>query len=151
MKKFYRGIIGFGDFLKHFLLLAMRAYWGYSFYKAGLGKLGNVDPVSEFFGSLQIPFPLLNVYIVGGIECSCGLLLLLGFAARLAAIPLAFITIAALFTAHLSATLGMFENPQRFISQLPFMYLLASLTVLCFGPGAFSVDALIKRFILRED
>ena len=149
MKGFYRGIISFGDILKHFFLLGLRAYWGYSFFTAGWAKLGNIEAVAESFSSLTIPLPLFNAYLVGGVECIGGLFLLIGFASRLAAIPLAFTMIVALFSAHLNVTLGMFENPQAFINQLPFNYLLASLAVICFGPGAFSIDAIIKHFILK--
>lgn len=134
-----------GDFLKDYLLLAMRLYWGWSFFMAGFGKFGNIQMVEEFFSSLQLPLPLFQAYLVASVELVGGLCLILGIASRVAAIPLAITMIVALLTAHLAETLTVFENPQRFINQLPFNYLLTCLIVLCFGPGKFSLDALLCK------
>ena len=40
--------------------------------------------------------------------------------------------------------------PDKFVAAAPFPFLLAALLVLAFGPGALSLDALIKRFVARE-
>jgi putative oxidoreductase len=129
-----------GDFLKDYLLLIIRLYWGWKFFFAGFHKFGNIQMVAEFFESIMIPFPWQHAYIVATTEMVGGLFLLLGFASRIVAIPLAFIMIVALFTAHLSETLEVFENPQRLFNQLPFQYFMACFLVLCFGPGKFSID-----------
>ncbi len=129
-----------GDFLKDYLLLAMRLYWGWHFLVAGVSKFGNIPLVSEFFGSVEIPFPLFSAYLVAFVESVGGVCLLLGLFSRTVAIPLALIMIVALLTAHHSETFAVFQNPQRLINQLPFNYLLACLVVLCFGPGKFSID-----------
>jgi len=158
LKHFYRGIICTGDFIKHFLLFAFRYVWGLSFLIAGWGKLNNIDNVIDFFGSLNMPLPAFSAYLVGGVEFTGGLMLLVGFGARLAAIPLAIAMIVALLTAHNAATIEMvskiseeYNLTKRFMNQLPFNYLLACLTILSFGPGAISLDALIKRFIIKKD
>jgi putative oxidoreductase len=134
-------VFNFGNFLKDFLLLMVRLYWGCGFFLAGFNKIGNISMLAEFLESVMIPFPWQQAYLVTGIEIIGGLCLLVGFASRIVSIPLAFIMIVALFTAHLSETLQTFENPQRLLNQLPFQYLAACLLVLCFGPGKFSIDA----------
>jgi len=138
-------IVSFGNFLSHFLLLAMRLFWGYSFFQGGLGKLQNIKPVIKFLESLDIPWPEFSAYLIGGVECIGGLMLLVGLASRFVSIPLAVIMIVAIFTAHYEALEGILDNPQRFINQLPFNYLLTCLVVLSFGPGVFSLDYLIGR------
>ncbi len=138
-------VYSFGDFLKDYLLLAMRLYWGWNFFISGWGKFGKIDLVQDFFGSLHIPFPLFNAYLVASVELVGGLCLIVGFASRWVSIPLAITMIVALFTAHLSESSAVFENPQRLISQLPFNYLLTSLIVLCFGPGKISIDHIISE------
>lgn len=134
-----------GDFLKDYLLLAMRLFWGWRFLISGWEKFGNIPLVTEFFSSIQIPFAWYQAYLVATVETVGGLCLLLGLASRVVAIPLAIIMIVALFSAHLTETLAAFENPQRFIQQLPINFLLTSLIVLSFGPGKFSLDALVNK------
>ncbi|NGX42390.1 MAG: putative oxidoreductase CatD [Chlamydiae bacterium] len=150
IRRFYCGIVDTGNFLQTFLLFAIRLYWGWSFYQAGWGKVNNIKPVIEYFGSLGIPYPEFLAPFVGWVECIGGLCLLFGFASRLVSIPLAINMIVALFTAHLTATLGMYNNPQRFINQLPFNYLLTSLIVFCFGPGLISVDYILGKLFCRS-
>ena len=144
-----RAASNFGDFLKDFLLLILRLYWGWNFLIGGWTKFGNIEMVQDFFGSLNIPFPLFSAYLVAVVELVGGICLILGLFARLASIPLAITMIVALFTAHLSESSQIFENPQRFINQLPFTYLLVSLIILCFGPGRFSIDHFMERSSLR--
>jgi putative oxidoreductase len=150
IKKCYEALISCGTVLQSLLLLAMRLYWGGSFALSGWGKLHHIEGVSGYFASLGIPFPTLNAYFVGGMEFIGGLCLLLGFASRLAAIPLIVIMIVALLTEHYEALINAFSDPQTFIRQYPFNYLLTALIVLAFGPGKISVDAVLKRFF-REN
>ena len=128
-----------------YLLLAMRLFWGWGFVMAGLGKFGDMALVAHFFSEVEIPFPLFSAYLVAIVEVVGGACLITGFVARKAAIPLAIIMVVALLTAHHSETFALFENPQRFISQLPFNYLLTCLIVISFGAGRFSVDNLQTR------
>jgi len=139
-----------GDFCQPFLLLSMRLFWGYQFFQAGYGKLQNMDSVTRYFSSLGIPFPEFAALAAGWVECIGGICLFFGFASRLIVIPLACVMISALLTAHREATLGMFANPQKFINQLPFNYLLTMIVVFCFGPGKISIDALFKKFFSRK-
>ena len=89
--------------------------------------------------------PLFNAYLAGATECFGGLLLVIGLASRLVAIPVAFTMIVAYVTADYEAVTTIFSDPDKFVAAAPFPFLLSSLVVLAFGPGALSLDALIKR------
>lgn len=58
------------------------------------------------FESIGIPFPEFSGYMVGGMEIVFGLMVLIGFLTRFAAIPLIVIMITALFTTKLPILLG---------------------------------------------
>ena len=75
---------------------------------------------------------------------------MVGLCSRLVAIPVAFTMIVAYVTADFEALSSVFSDPDKFIAAAPFPFLLASLLILAFGPGAISIDALIKRFAARQ-
>lgn len=141
---FYKIIIALGNFLQPFFLLAIRLYWGWQFFEAGLGKFPKIDEIASYFGTLNIPFPLFNAYLAASTEMLGGLLLMVGFGARLAAIPLIITMLVALFTAHHDATLKIFEDSTLFLKQGPITFLLTAITIFVFGPGMFSLDGLLK-------
>ncbi len=138
-------IDGVFDHLQAPLLLAIRGFWGYQFALTGWGKLNNLEGVTGYFESLGIPFAGFNATLVGGTEFIGGLMLLLGLAARPAAIPLVITMVVAYFTADAHALSVIWSDPDTFIAATPFLFLLASSIVLAFGPGAWSVDALIAK------
>ena len=105
----------------------------------------NLERTAEFFGTLGIPFPTLNAAMAATTECVGGLLLVVGLASRLTAIPLIVTMIVALLTADIDVVKNIFEAPDKFLEAAPFPFLLASLLVLAFGPGAISLDAWIAR------
>jgi putative oxidoreductase len=151
IKKFYLMLIAFGNILQSFLLLTMRLFWGGSLVLTGWGKLHNIPAISQYFSSLNIPFPTINAYLVGSIELVCGFCLLIGLASRLASIPVICVLIGALVTEHRVALLNTWNDPQNFIIQLPFNYLLTALIVLAFGPGKISIDYLIQKFVFKNN
>ena len=69
------------------LLLAVRLYWGWQFVQTGWGKLHNQARITDFFTSLNIPFPALNAHFVSGLEFFGGILLILGLASRPDRVP----------------------------------------------------------------
>jgi putative oxidoreductase len=150
MRKAYELLIQTGNALQPLFLLAVRLFWGWHFFTAGWGKFHNVESTVSFFTELQIPFPLLSVYLAAFSECVGGLCLLIGFASRLAALPLIFTMVVALLTAHRKEVLAIFEDPTPLISESAFTYLCAALLIFVFGPGALSIDALIKRYIVKS-
>lgn len=146
-RHFYESTAKQLDRLQTILLLVLRIYWGYEFFITGRGKLLNIDRTAEFFTSLNIPLPLLNAYMAGITECVGGLFLLLGLASRVTAIPLIVTMLVAYGTAHTAELHGIFRNPDGFTSAPPFLFLLTACVVLVFGPGCFSFDELLKRFV----
>ncbi|MDB6113560.1 MAG: yphA [Lacunisphaera sp.] len=127
------------------LLFIVRLHWGYAFLQTGWGKLMNLDRTAGFFESLHIPMPRLNAIMAGSTESIGGVLLMLGLFARPAAVPLAFTMLVAYATADREALLGIFSTPDKFLAADPFLFLLAAVLVLAFGPGRFSLDALLFR------
>lgn len=150
MRRFYVAEISILNRVQPLLLLAVRLYWGYQFFQTGRGKLMNIDRTAGFFESLHIPMPLMNAYMAGMTECIGGLLMLLGVASRITSIPLAVTMLVAYATAHTTEFRGLLSNPDAFVSAPPFLFLLASLLVLVFGPGNMSLDGLFRKFVLGE-
>ncbi|HWW23845.1 MAG TPA: DoxX family protein [Edaphobacter sp.] len=127
------------------LLLAVRLYWGWQFIQTGWGKLHTLAKVTDFFASLNIPFPALNAHFVAGLEFFGGILLILGLFTR----PIAFLLTGSMFvafwTADHEALVSIFSNPGKFYGADPYTFLFAAIMLLAFGPGLFSLDALIEK------
>lgn len=121
-------------------LLAIRLYWGWQFFMTGKGKLENLAGTTEFFEGLGIPLPKFNAMMAGATECFGGLLLLIGLGSRVVSVPLMITMIVAYGTAHLESVQTIFKDPDTFVTQAPFLFLLAAAIVFIFGPGRFSVD-----------
>jgi putative oxidoreductase len=138
------------DKLRSPLLLVIRLMFGWELFQIGKGKLENIDRFTEFLAHLHIPMPGANAHFVASLECVGGLLLLLGLAARLIAIPLTINFIVAYATADHEALAGFFKDQDAFTSAAPFLFLLVSLIILAFGPGLFSLDELIRRLWKRR-
>jgi len=156
-KKWYQTEIRYVSYAQPALLFLLRLYFGYGFFKAGLGKLENIENTDEYFAGLDIPLPTLNAYLAGATECFGGLLLLLGAASRVVTIPLIFTMLVAYATQHLDELWPLWTlrddgsyNPATFFKAAPFPYLLTAMIVLLFGPGAFSIDGLLKWLLDRR-
>jgi len=147
----YRLLIMAGGWLQSPLLLAIRLYWGWQFFGTGRAKLMNHEKFTGFFQGWHIPFPSLNVYLAGGAECFGGLLLLLGLGSRLVCLPLIFTMIVAYSTAEVAAVKKIFDDPDKFVSAAPFLFMLTCFIVLAFGPGVFSLDWLIGRKFFQKN
>jgi putative oxidoreductase len=142
-EKYYRLLIRAGSSLHSPFLLAVRLYWGWQFMQTGWGKLSDIGKVVGFFSDLGIPAPALNAYFVSALEFGGGILLILGLGSRLIALPLAVDMTVAYITADREALLSIFSNPDKFTAAAPYTFLVASLIVLIFGPGKYSLDALL--------
>ena len=127
------------------LLLAIRLYFFWQLFLTGEGKLTHLAKISDYFASLGLPFPLLNAILAGSAETFGSLLLIVGLASRLAAIPVTITMIVAYLAADFEAVTHIFSDPDKFVQAAPFPFLLAALIVLAFGPGKFSIDAWIGR------
>ena len=142
-EKYYRLLNRASSSLASPFLLAVRLYWGWQFMQTGWGKLTDIGKVIGFFTSLGIPAPVLNAYFVSGLEFVGGLLLLLGLGSRLIALPLLIDMVVAYITADREALFSIVSDPDKFTGAAPFNFLVASLVVLIFGAGWFSLDALM--------
>ena len=138
------------DRLRSPLLLVLRLIFGWGLFQTGKGKLENIDRFTDFLTRLHIPMPAANAHFVASLECIGGLLLIVGLAARLICIPLTINFIVAFLTADRDAVVNFFKDQDAFTNAAPFLYLLVSLLVLAFGPGFFSIDALIRRMRRRS-
>lgn len=147
----YARFAAFTNYLQSPFLLAIRLYWGWQFAQTGWGKLHNLARITDFFTSLNIPFPAFNAHFVAGLEFVGGLLLIFGLGSRLISLLLTFNMIVAYWTADHEAFTMIFSDPGKFYVADPFTFLFASLIVLIFGAGLFSLDALLgKRFEERS-
>ncbi len=125
-------------------LLAIRLYWGWQFLETGWGKLANISKPIEYFTSLGIPAPVFTAYFIGLLETAGGILLILGLASRLIALPLTIDMLMAYLIADRDALFAIFSKQEDFYKADEFTFLLASLVILVFGPGWFSLDTIIK-------
>jgi putative oxidoreductase len=129
------------------MLLAVRLYWGFQFAQTGWGKLHNLPKITAFFASLNIPFPGFNAPVVSMLEFAGGILLMLGLFSRPIAFLLACNMFVAYWTADHAALVSIFSDPGKFYVADPYTFLFASLMVLIFGAGLYSVDTLIARHL----
>ncbi len=141
LTKLYGLLIRVANSLQSPFLLVCRLYWGWQFAQTGWGKLGNIHKVISFFTSLGIPAPTLNAWFISGLEFVGGILLIVGLGSRLAALPLAIDMMVAYIVADREALGQIFSDPDKFYAAAPYTFLFASLIVLIFGPGRFSLDA----------
>ena len=130
-------------------LLAVRLYWGWQFAQSGWGKLHRLDGVTEFFTSLNIPFPHANAILVSNLEFFGGILLILGLASRLTGLVLSGNMLVAYITADREALSSILSDPGKFYAADPYTFLFASVLMLIFGAGLFSVDAILARVFAK--
>lgn len=146
MKAFFNFFNRLGDGTANWLLLFTRLYWGINFAKAGWGKLQALPQTVAAFTKYGIPYPELHAPLVGYVELIGGILLAAGLFSRIISIPLIIAMLVALFVAH-GASLGDIGN---IVAQAPFNFLLASLMVLSFGAGKYSLDYLFGLNNLKK-
>jgi len=126
-------------------LLAVRLYWGWQLIQSGWGKLHNLPKVTEFFASLGLPMPGLMAVFISCVEFFGGIFLAVGLLSRLTALLLTVNMVMAYVMADREALLSFLSDPDKFAAAAPFVFLVASLIVLTFGPGKISLDTLLLR------
>lgn len=112
------------------------------FLPAGIGKLIGFAGTVGYISSKGLPLPEVGAAIAVVVEVLGGLALILGFGTRLAAIVLAFFTLAATVFFH---NFWAVPAEQQMVQQLMFMKNIAVtgglLTLAAWGAGAWSLDA----------
>lgn len=131
-------------------LLFVRLYWGWQFAQTGWGKLHNQAKVIEFFTSLNIPFPAFNAHFVSGLEFFGGILLILGLFSRPIALLLTGSMFVAFWTAERDAFLSLLSDSEKFYKADAYTFLFAAILILAFGPGLFSLDALLLKRVRNQ-
>ncbi|MBZ5531880.1 MAG: DoxX family protein [Acidobacteriia bacterium] len=131
-------------------LLLVRLFWGWQFWQSGWAHLHDMPKFVDFFISLGIPAPSLNAHFVAVLEFGGGILLALGLGSRLISLLLAGDMLVAFITADREALLSIFSDTDKFYAAAPYTLLFASLLVLFFGPGMFSLDTLVARYFKKR-
>ncbi|HTL67809.1 MAG TPA: DoxX family protein [Lacunisphaera sp.] len=128
------------------VLLLIRLAWGFQLFESGRGHLTHVEKTAQQFAEWHIPFPVLNVYLSGSVELAGGVLLMLGLFARFVSVPLFFNFCVAYATASPDAVKSLLHlDPDDFINDAAFPFLVTSLLICAFGPGKLSLDALFFK------
>lgn len=127
--------------LKDIPLLMLRLILAYGFYSPAVMKLTKPAGVAKFFERMEIPFPLMNVYLAGITEALGVILLVLGFGTRLIAIPLIITMFVAIYTVHWDHGFAASEGG----IQIPLYFLIMLFTLLAYGSGKISLDYLIGK------
>src|SRR5436309_7268559 len=148
-RSWYRIYVWGLSYVGDLLVLVVRLYWGSMLVRSGWQKFVNLDATAQFFESLGIIWPKFNAAVSGCAEFGCGLLLVIGLAARIAAVPLTINMLVAFVMASGDRFRAIFSAPNDFVTAPEFLYLFACLLVWAFGPGVISLDALIGWFLGR--
>ena len=117
-------------------LLLLRLFLGYFFFVTGLAHLKNLDSVTKYFISLDIPMPAFNAALSTGTELIGGGLFMLGALTRLVSIPLFINMVVATLTAKLKKVAGLGD----FVELSEPLYALVFFLYIFSGPGKASVD-----------
>jgi putative oxidoreductase len=123
-------------------MLIGRVLLALMFVLAGFGKLfGGLEGTAGYIASVGLPMPTVLAAGAGVLELGAGLLLIIGWQARWAALALALFTLVASFIFHAYWSL---PADQQMMQQLMFMKNLSVvgglLCVFAFGAGAVSLD-----------
>jgi putative oxidoreductase len=129
----------------------VRLYWGWQLIQSGWGKLHNLEKVTEFFTSLNLPMPGQMAVLISCVEFCGGIFLALGLLSRLTALVLTINMIMAYVTADREALRSIFSDPDKFYAAAPYTFLVASLIILIFGPGNVCLDTLFDRLLGSPD
>jgi len=143
IRSWHDAFFGLTAYLQSPLLLAVRLYWGWQLAQSGWGKLHNLQRVTEFFTSLNLPAPAQTAVFISCLEFFGGILLALGLFSRIISLMLTVNLVMAYVTADREALFSIFSDPDKFMAAAPFTFLCASLIVLIFGAGKLSADSVV--------
>jgi putative oxidoreductase len=141
MKILVEKLNSFAKRQNNIILLLLRLLLAYGFYTPAKMKLNDVSAIASWFESMNYPLPTLNAYLATVTEGAGVILLFLGLATRIIAIPLMVVMLVAIFTVHFSN--GFEASNNGFEIPLYYFALLAVLFV--YGGGKYSIDNLITK------
>jgi putative oxidoreductase len=97
-----------------------------------------------------LPAPGPTATFIATFEFVGGILLFLGLGSRLIALMLSVDMLVAYIVGDREALLSFWSDPNKFAAAAPFVFLMAALIVLIFGPGLFALDTLVERWIIQH-
>jgi len=150
MQKLYGLLVRVASSLQSPFLAIVRLYWGWQIAQNGWGKLHNLAQVTEFFSSLGLPAPGTTATFVATFEFVGGILLAAGLLSRIAALGLVIDMTMAYITADREAFGSFLSDPDKFAAAAPFVFLIAALIILIFGPGLIALDTLVERRLIKQ-
>src|SRR6202521_4866591 len=151
LRSLYRSFFAVVDYLRSPFLLAVRLYWVWQLIQSGWDKLHNLPKVTEFFTSLNLPMPAQMALFISCVELFGGIFLAVGLLSRLTALVLTVNMIMAYVTADREALRSIFSDPDKFYAAAPYVFLIASLIILIFGPGKVSLDTLLDKVVAKTN
>ena len=125
------------------LLVLRIGFGGLMAFQHGWSKLTGFSAMAESFPDPLGVGHMASLALVVGAEFFCALLLVAGLLTRVAAIPLIINMAVAVFMIHGADPLEKKE--------LALLYLIPYVTIFLCGPGAISIDGLIRKLVVRPE
>jgi putative oxidoreductase len=127
--------------------LVIRLGVGVMFFGSGLGKLGKLSGLTQYFRSLGIPFAEIQAPFVATTELVCGALIVLGLGTRPAALMLCGVMSVAIVTAAVpeKKITANWHGLLEFLYLPEVLLLLLLLSLVVAGAGRASLDARLAR------
>jgi len=135
----YQKLEGQMDKMRDLSPLILRLVLAYGFFEPAWSKVQDVSSIGEWFESMELPLPYLQAWLVTLIECLGVILLSLGLATRLIAIPLIVTMVVAIYTVHWENGFSAGDNG----FEIPFYYIVMLVSLLFTGGGRYSLDHLL--------
>lgn len=151
LRRLHDRVFGLTAYLQSPFLLFIRLYWGWQLGQSGWGKLHNLDKVTEFFASLNLPAPGTTALFIACVEFFGGIFFALGAFSRMTSLVLTVNLMMAYVLADREALFSIFSAPDKFQAAAPFNFLFAALIILIFGAGKASVDTAANYFLEDSD
>jgi putative oxidoreductase len=127
--------------LQNPLSLLGRALIALLFIPAGFSKIGGFAGTAGYIASQGVPFPEVAAAIGIAVELGLGVLLLVGFQARWAALGIALFTVVITFIFHPYWAAGAEQLMMQKMSFFKNMAIAGGLfAIAAYGPGAWSID-----------
>lgn len=126
--------------------IIIRLLVGLVFLSEGIQKFlfPDADGAGRFL-KFGIPHPDFFGPFVGGIEIICGIMLIIGFITRFAAVPLLIVILTAIYYTKIPTLMAKGFWTMAHDGRADFSMLMGLIFLLIYGAGKFSVDSILIR------